>query len=212
MVACTPLGLPYQEGTDRPCDLVPVWCEFADVVEEYLIDIANTSFRTASGVPMAKVARTAEQNFAVNGFGIVNSTIEFDTLVVDNDNMVDLSADQIRIFPTRAGVYELDAMVNCFPRQLASKAKATISYSPYVELVTPAALALPSADVWYNNINQTVNIHVFGMLEVTAADLAGTTRPAFSLVVSTEGTGPVPNSLRVISAHLSVTWTAEEVP
>lgn len=212
MVACTTLGLPYQEGTDRPCDLTETWCTFADVVETYLIDIDNIALRTATGVPMAKVVRLTEQQFAIGAFGYVNDVISFDTLLVDNDNMVDLASDQVRIFPTRAGVYELDAMVNCFPSQLASKARALISYSPYLEAVTAIASSIPNADVWYNNINQTVHIHVFGTVEVTAAELAGTTRPSFTLNVDTGGTGPIPNSLRVISATMSVMWTTDEVP
>jgi len=201
VVACTTLGLPYQQGTDAPCDLSEVWCLFADVVESALIVTDNIVNRTAVGVPFAKVAKTTTTVFPVQAFGFVDVSIPFDTVFADNDNMVDLSGDNLRVLPTRAGIYQVDAMITCIPELLTQRPFATIVNYPF-------QIFPPAVGVFYNNLSQTCNVHVTTMHEFNSTDFLEASPPSFSLILSTQLV-PAFSDITVFAADMTVTWMAE---
>jgi hypothetical protein len=201
MVACTTLGLPYQEGTDAPCDLVETWCLFADVVEANLIASANVVGRTFTAVPFAKIS--SETSTAVSAD--TEEAIAFDSLEADTDNMVNLAADPHRVFPQRPGVYMIVATI---------------------AVENPTVNAIPELDVRYFNgtsfvfesdfvqVGATANlgsyfVHSISTFEVTAAHLASVGRPYFVAAIVSNAVAP---GIVVATAQMAVTWVAEEVP
>lgn len=205
MVACTPLGLPYQEGTDPPCDMSEIWCLFTDVLEAYTIGIQNIVNRTAVGVPMAKVARNTETTYVFNGAALPGNVIMFDGVIVDNDNMADLTSDSSRVFPRRAGIWDIVATVVFEPDVAQTDVEIYLLYSVgNVRIDTQSTIFLVPGPV-----KATVNIH--GRVEVTAAELAGYTVPSISLAFYWMGNAPT-TDLTIQYASMHVLWTAEEVP
>lgn len=103
MTTCTPLGLVYPDGGDRPCDVAPVTCDFVNGVESYLDQLDALVQRTDTSNPMAWIATTVPLQVLIGGGTYVAA---FDTVVVDTANMVDLSALS-GITITRDGIYAL---------------------------------------------------------------------------------------------------------
>lgn len=87
MTSCTPIyNLSVIEGDDRPCDVGDTICAIAANVEVQLDRLDSLRQRTADTVPVLKVANTIGQTF-VSGVGDSSIPLNFDTVVVDNDNM-----------------------------------------------------------------------------------------------------------------------------
>lgn len=205
MVACTALGLPYQEGTDAPCDMSEIWCLFADAMEAYSVGIQNIVNRTAVAVPMAKAAKNIVESYTYNASGEQGNFIAFDGVIVDNDDMANLVADNSRIFPRRPGLWDIAASVEFTPDVTQTDIEIYLIYSVgNVVIDTPATLFIVPGPV-----QAVVNIH--GRVEVTAADLAGYTVPSISLGFFWTGNG-AKTDLTVAYADMHVYWTAEEVP
>lgn len=88
MPTCTPIyGLPYIIGSDRPCDQAETWCEFAAVVDANLDRLDTVVDRTVDTIPQFQVS--------VGAYTFLSSSrnVGFDTVGVDTDDMVDLTAD-----------------------------------------------------------------------------------------------------------------------
>lgn len=116
MVAYTsPDCLPYFECTDSPCLNTGTVCEpstvFCDLTA--LLEVRLNAFdvivaRTATAVPFAKAARTATQTINMN-IPEYSRSVRFDTVLADNDDMIDLDVDNRFIFINRPGLWEFEA-------------------------------------------------------------------------------------------------------
>jgi len=101
MVAFTStFALPYQQGTDAPCDAPEVWCDFTDELDSLLFGFDQTLGRLTPTIPMAKVV--VNNTFQLFGSPTV---VEFDTVEFDTDNMVDLDRINSKVVPRRNGTY-----------------------------------------------------------------------------------------------------------
>lgn len=104
MATCTPIfGLPYAEGSDRPCDINETLCEFAEAVEVVLDRYDAVVDRVVDTVPMVQVKLTAP--LTVVSAGTTTFTIPFDTISFDTANMVNLAASPYAITFPRQGRY-----------------------------------------------------------------------------------------------------------
>ena len=131
MVAFTPTyGLPYLEGTDPPCFgedcdyLESVFCDFARIVETQLDENDATIGRTATSIPMAMVSfDNTTTPVEMNAL----STVPFDTVVFDTDNMATPVIDPIfgptfQLTPQRNGIYQIDFYLDTDERSGAGAA------------------------------------------------------------------------------------------
>lgn len=94
MVACTPnCLLPYQEGSDAPCDLSDVWCDFAAKIDANLVSLASVAARTVN-VPMAVVSMSSPLTLGLYEW----TDLPFDQVLVDVGDMVNLDVSQFGVF------------------------------------------------------------------------------------------------------------------
>lgn len=102
MSTCTPIyGLEYPIGSDRPCDVGDTFCDMMATVDATLTRLDGIVDRVADSVPMAQVRMTIARSQAAGG----TSFVPFDTVDVDTDNMVDLTANPYVITLSRFGRY-----------------------------------------------------------------------------------------------------------
>lgn len=206
MVACTPLGLPYPTGTDAPCDVDETWCLFTAAVETQLAGIGSILNRTAVSVPFAKVIREAEQVMIPNiDTLVINDAIEWQGVEVDNDNMVDLSADPLHIYVRRPGIYMVDAYlrgfasVNSVPLTNVNIELRTLESSIIVDHYVASRYTIPSAGT---------AVHILTMAEVTPSDFTTYVTPSFAAVVAF---GIQSATLDIDRCQMTATWIAEAV-
>lgn len=94
--------LPYQTATDRRCDAPAVWKAFLERFETQYKPMLNLSARLSS-VPMAMVERRRPYDIATEGSP--GGDVEFDTVVIDTDGMVNLDVSPTIVTPQRPGWY-----------------------------------------------------------------------------------------------------------
>ncbi len=111
MTALTGLGLPYQLGTDRPCDAPEVWQDFAVGLDGLLVATNTILGRVSPTVPAAKITRSVGIEIPVFSVGV---PIPFDGVEIDTDDMVDFSTSQFDILPRRAGTYFVTAEIKLY--------------------------------------------------------------------------------------------------
>lgn len=101
MVAFTSTQLlPYQVGSDRPCDAPGVLCDFASLVDLKLLALDQILNRLEPAIPAAKLTLTTAL--------LPTTTFEpipFDGVEFDTDDMVNFSRSVFDILPQRTGVY-----------------------------------------------------------------------------------------------------------
>jgi hypothetical protein len=102
MTALTPLKLPYQTSTDRPCDAATTWCSFTSQAESLLNAIDTSIGRVTPSVPAAMVRRRTPLTLGAN----TQTALTFESVVYDTDNMTQLQSG-ISILPRRNGRYIL---------------------------------------------------------------------------------------------------------
>ena len=103
MTTCTPIyQLPIVEGTDRPCDISDTSCAFAEAVEAQLDLLDAAVARTQGTTPFSMISIAGD--IAVPSTTLIY-TVQFDTTLVDTNNMVDLASDNTSIYIRTAGVY-----------------------------------------------------------------------------------------------------------
>lgn len=206
MVACTSLGLPYQEGSDAPCDFPEVWCNFTDILETQLQDIGSIINRTAVAVPFAKVIRDSFQVMTPNQDTLlINEAISWEGVKVDNDNMVDLSADPLHIYVRRPGIYMVDVFcratpyVNGIALTNVNIELRTLESSTFVDHYVASRFTIPSVGT---------AVHIVTMAEVTPSDFSTYVTPSFAATIAY---GINSASIHVGNNQFTVTWVAEAV-
>lgn len=94
--------LPYQTGADRRCDAPDAWRDFLAQFEAQFRPLSNLAARLSSA-PMAVVERRTPWDVAT--LGSSGGQVQFDTVIVDTDGMVNLDLDSRSITPQRPGWY-----------------------------------------------------------------------------------------------------------
>jgi hypothetical protein len=98
MTTCTPLyNIPVVEGTDPPCDIGNTLCAIAQAAEVQLDALDSLEARTAATIPLLKVAMTIAQP-TVSTASDSTIALNFDTVLVDTDNMFDSSFPDVITF------------------------------------------------------------------------------------------------------------------
>lgn len=225
MVAYTsPDCLPYYECTDSPClntgtvcEPSNVFCDMTALLEVILNDFDDTVARTATGVPFAKVARSAEQVMSLDDVQPFMQ-VAWDTVVVDNDNMVSLDTDNIYVKINRPGIWWIELYVAGIPNNniAGSNFSELASYitqrGPTVGGIPGTVLSETTAK-WRQNLisvqpGSTYNRLAFAM-QISAADLAVNSTIDIAAVVGATGTITDDSTLTVSYAEMTVYWTAE---
>lgn len=131
MATCTPLyKLPVVEGSDRPCDYDDHSCDFAAAVEVQLDALDDVVNRTATTVPAAWLRLTGAESYDMTvGDGSTNEVI-FTEVVLDTDDMVDLSVNSSGFTFTRRGLYLIWFNVNSIVTSTAGT--VSITYAPRI--------------------------------------------------------------------------------
>lgn len=224
MVAYTsPDCLPYFECTDSPClntgtvcEPSTVFCDLAADLEVILNGFDVTVNRTATGVPFAKVARTAPQVETVTS-GTFAFRIEWDAVLADNDDMVNLDADSEFVLINRPGIWWVELYVSGNPANTDDNALVSwiIQRGPTVSSI-PGTVLTRSASRFRTNFGITfpaeVQTRAAIAFEVTAADLAANGPFSVGAVTSSQLVVPTPATLTISYAEMTVYWTAEEIP
>lgn len=103
MTTCTPVyALPYQTGSDRPCDSSVVWCNFANTVETQLDAFDAIVDRTVDTAPLAVATLSVTANLPSLGG---TTQLAWDTVNADTASMIDLTANPYAITLPRYGRY-----------------------------------------------------------------------------------------------------------
>lgn len=155
----TPDCLPYYECSDSPClntgtvcEPSTVWCDLTDIIDSRLTGYDQTLSRTAAAVPFVKVAQTKLQ---LNDYSIGGTTgrINFDTVLADNDNLVNLDVENQFINLNRAGLWRLELYMYGSPPPVVSNIfSSSLIRSDTTTTTVGTANALWRAVICFNRI------------------------------------------------------------
>lgn len=98
-------GYPYPDPTD-PADMAGGLQALAEAVD---LDV-QALVGTITPVPLCVVSKESQTTGFLSGF---EQNLGFDTVNYDNDNMSNLSVDNVRLTPPTPGLYFLHAGVRC---------------------------------------------------------------------------------------------------
>lgn len=199
MTAYTPNGLPYQLGSDRPCDAPGVWCDLTAALETKLSAVDDTLGRLSPTVPMAKLTRSSQLDFPMTVLNNSQTVIPFEGVEVDTDNMADFSISPYSIRPRRAGTYFVTGWMQFYAANYDNSgcyiARGPLGGSFFaVAFQQEAHAGSGSANLFY--------IRVAGHAPWNATDTVG-----FSMLYSAIGTG----TLSLIQASLACYWVNDLV-
>lgn len=90
-------SLPVPDALDAPCDFPEQWCGFTNSVQAILDGFEAIADRTNPVVPLAKMELRNTVNL------VETSNVPFDTLTLNNANMVDFDASNTTITIKRPG-------------------------------------------------------------------------------------------------------------
>lgn len=102
MVAYTSTQLlPYQVGSDPPCDFDDVWCDFVELLETNFAATDLILGRVSPTRPVARVLRST--SLAVSGSFVV--PLPWEAVDFDTDNSVNLAENAFIVPVNRTGTY-----------------------------------------------------------------------------------------------------------
>jgi len=133
--------LPYQVGTDRRCDAPDIWQAFLAQFEVRYRPILNIANRLSNN-PMAVVERRTPFNIETEGSP--GGDVQFDTVVVDTDGMVNLDFDPTAVTPTRPGYYYAYGVIRATATQIGTQDLAGNIADGYAGNVTVNDFEKPS--------------------------------------------------------------------
>lgn len=161
--------LPCQDGGDEPCEAPAVWCEFVSKVEAQLNSFDDTLARTGQAIPLASIS------IFVNGetfFGL-DQPIQFESVDIDTDDMVDLSVSSVAITPSRNGVYMVQGYVVAGVESpsdgldlrmtiTSSNAENAVRWNPYIDstLISFPEFAT-SLIPWDSGVNGPITVQLY---------------------------------------------------
>lgn len=196
MPTCTPIyGLPYILGSDAPCDQSETWCGFAAAVEAELDRLDLIVARTNTVIPMAKVSISEPQ--------ALSSTLNFDTVEEDTDDMVNLSESPRFIFAQRTGIYRVR-----FYTEVGTTGSTSSSFIVQVDAAGPldspgtiAPTGNPIMQIGDPNLANSVSYSLQAYYRVTLVD------SRFFASVQVGAVAGTPTTIN--RAELDVEWMAD---
>lgn len=207
MVAYTsPDCLPYFECTDSPClntgtvcEPSTVWCDLTALLEPRLNAFDTVVARTSTAVPFAKVARFAVQEIDISVAGYDN-LVQFDTVLADNDSMVDLDLDARFIMIDRPGIYSFEVYLAGLPPPVVDNGLNTY-LSQGAGTVISSAQTMWRSGVVYNRVAYSVSI------SQATIDASG----SYNIGVAADlYTGSVGSGILTVNyCELTAFWTAD---
>lgn len=218
MVAFThPDCLPFFECADSPClntgtvcEPSTVWCDMADAMEIVLNSFDATVQRTGAGVPFAKVAMNNGQVTTAN----IPATqqVFWDTVVADNDNMVNLDVDNSYVKINRPGIWWVELYVAGIPGSVDAVNNGNELTSSIIQ--RPTSVLSSSTSQWrfgvFSVLPNTIQNRLAYAVQVTPAFLATDATLDIGALVTGSGNPVVANSpLTITYAEMTVYWTAE---
>lgn len=207
MVAFTaPDCLPYFQCTDSPClntgttcEPSTVWCDLTALLEPRLNVFDATLARTNVAVPFAKVARFAVQTINTN-VAEYDNLVQFDSVLADNANMVDLDVDSRFIMLNRPGTYWLEGYMAGFPSPVVDNGFLTaISQGGGSQLTS--AQTMWRSGVVYNRVAHTLALSQTTINSIGSLNIG---------MAADRYTGPVGNGIVTVNyCELTAFWTAD---
>jgi hypothetical protein len=196
MTTCTPIyGLDYPTGSDRPCDINDTFCALINQVELELDRLDSVVARTNTAIPMAKVSISTPQ--------ALSTSISFDTVDEDTDDMVDLSESPTNIFAQRPGLYRARLYV-----EVGTTGSAASGFILQVDALgpvdTPAAInptSGPIVQIPDPNLANSVSYSLEAFYRITLAD------SRFFASVQAGAVAGTPTTIN--RAELDVEWMAD---
>lgn len=178
MVAYTGVyELPYQTGKDDPKESLIVWREHVSKVIAELTTLNDDINQTARVVPMAKIAATIPQIAYTD-----NTSLYFDSVIVDTDNWVDLDRSPYGIIPKHEGLYYISGYVEY--------SRTDTNYFSYLYIMSAGRSLLATDQRWVKsaglNYNQVQGTHHFlpNNTEMYVLDVSNTGLSAVDTVVN----------------------------
>lgn len=223
MVAYTsPDCLPYYECTDSPClntgtvcEPSNVFCDLTAIVEEILNSFDSTVGRTATGVPFAKVARTASQVESVLSGNLVRAfQVEWDTVLADNADMVNLDADNLYVKINRPGIWWVELYMVGTPDTTANNDLTSylVQRGPTVGFI-PGTVLASSTSRWRTTSlppeANTVQNRIAYEVQISAADLATSGTIDLGADFQAAGVVTATGELTLTYAEMTVYWTGD---
>lgn len=206
MVAYTsPDCLPYFEGSDSPClntgtvcDPSTVWCDFAEQAEAALTEFDEVITRTATSTPIAWVETTVPFTRAVGDPAV---SVQFDTVRMDTDGMVDLDVNRSGFTVNTPGLYTIFGwtigQTDTSGGSITSRMTATVS-----PLIAAYPINIEVLDTDFSVIVQDVlvtpNIHM--MLPIQAGQ---------SLTLKLSGGGTSGNTIDYTQVSFGIAWMGD---
>lgn len=217
MVAYThPDCLPFFECTDSPClntgtvcEPSTVWCDMADQMEIVLNSFDSTAQRTGAGVPFAKVAMNNGQTSTANT--PTSLQVIWDTVLMDNDNMVNLDADAQYVKINRPGIWWIELYVAGLPGSNNAGNNGNELTSAIIQ--RPTTVLSSSTAQWIQNLlavqPSTVQNRMAHSVQVTPTFLATNSTLDVGALVTATGNFVADSFLTISYAEMTLYWTAE---
>lgn len=204
----TPDCLPYFQCSDSAClntgttcEHSTVFCDLVNLLDTRLTGFANIVARTNTAIPFAKVARTSNQTIDTNTPGYDNRII-WDTVLADNYDMVDLTANPKEIRIPEAGLWLATAYVNGFPSVVVSNL-FTVSIGSGL-----GTFQVEQDSLYRGNFTSNYN-NAVTQFQVTQANI-NTGGGSFPISVLADLQGTIGTGIVTVqTAELTVYWIAE---
>lgn len=202
----TPDCLPYFLCSDDPClntgtvcEPSTVFCDFTALLDAKISAIDNIIGRTATAIPLAKVARNSVYTINTNPIGY-DARIAWDTVVEDNNDMVDLDLNSKAILVQTPGIYMISSYVIGAP-------PATVNNIFSIYIGTSTGSILTQADtLWLGGTNPETVAHEE---LITAPNIAGF-GGAFPLSTLADFQGTTGTGIVTVNyAEMTVYWVAD---
>lgn len=185
--------LPYQQGTDRPCDSPAVWCDFVSVVSNRL-DVYDAAIaRVSPSIPMAKVTRSTVFQIPAANF----NNVQWEAVVFDTDNMVNFAESNQLVIPQRHGRYAAVAYAETVSSGVADN---TIS------VTIARGLGSNSFDNETRDGGGGATDDLYCVVQDAVFDVASGDREPFTMTVAFTGTG---GPLTIGRCELTVFWLSD---
>lgn len=186
-------------NTGTECEPSTVFCDLVNILDTRFTVVDNIIGRTTTSIPFAKVARTSTYTLDTNTPGY-DARIPWDTVLEDNNDMVNLDLNNKAILVSDPGIYMVSAYWVGTP-------PPTVSNVSNIYIGTSTGSVDGETDALYRSGTNYANIAIQRLITQSNITNQGGQYP-FSLLADfqgTIGTGIVTTTY----AELTVYWVAD---
>lgn len=192
MPVLTPnFSLPVPGALDAPCDFAQQWCGFTDSIQTVLDSFEAVADRTNPVVPLAKMVLSRPVVVAET------SLVPFDSLVLNNANMIDFDTSNTTIVIKRPGRFMV-----VFNALFVAPSASNTYFSAQVLPSGAGTINRTTAIDENFSANTTINVGS------TLSAVFYVTSPPVTVRVTVQNIG-VTEDIRIDLASLSVFWFAD---